>query len=175
MKLLMTSPLYYPFVFAVLMAGLLIEAIIFRAIHADPPSIYKLFAVRDKLIRVVVEGRIERHEPHFDAIYRNVNIILAGCRRLSGPHGWIAAGKDGRHLAHYPSDHIALAELPRASIPASLAPIMIELRDALEHIVDHHFGLRVLMDENRRESARIQKARAAALLKMIPAAVVHPA
>jgi len=34
--------------------------------------------------------------------------------------------------------------------------------------VHHHFGLNLLVNANRRESARIQKARAKALLKMIP-------
>jgi hypothetical protein len=163
----MTS-LYFSFGFAIFMAGLLIEALLFRAIHADPPSMYRLFAVRDKLIRAVIEGKIERHEPHFAALYRNVNILIAGCRRLSGPDGWSLAEIDGKHLAHNPAEYVELAELPHESIPTSLEPIIEQLRGALEHIVDHHFGLNLLINANRRESARIQKARAKALLKMMP-------
>jgi hypothetical protein len=160
--------LYFSIGFAIFMAGLLIEALLFRAIHADPPSMYRLFAVRDNLIRVVIEGKVERQEPHFAAIYRNVNILIAGCRRLSGPDGWSLAKIDGKHLAHRRAEYIELADLPRDALPASLEPIILQLRGALEHIVDHHFGLNVLIDASRRESARIQKSRARALLKMMP-------
>jgi hypothetical protein len=163
----MISPLFYAIGFAALMGGLLVEVRIFRAMHDDPPSIYKLFALRDKLIRLVVDKEIARREPHFDAIYKNVNIILGGCRRLSGPSGWTIAEEDGKHLAHYPHDHVKLLGLPTSAPPAQLAPISFELRDALEHIIDHHFGLYLLMDERRREQTRIQKAHARELLKML--------
>src|SRR4051812_28363882 len=142
--------------FAIFMAGLLIEALLFRAIHADPPSMYRLFAVRDNLIRLVIEGKVDRHDPYFEAIYRNVNILIAGCRRLSGPDGWSLANVDGKHLAHHLGEYIDRSELPRESVPASLEPISLQLRGALEHIAHHHFGLSVLVDANRRESARIQ-------------------
>ena len=154
--------------FAIFMAGLLIEALLFRAIHADPPSMYRLFAVRDNLIRLVIEGKVERNDPYFEAMYRNVNILIAGCRRLSGPDGWSLAKVDGKHLAHHPGESIELSELPRDSLPASLEPISLQLRGALEHIVHHHFGLTVLVNTKRRESARIQRARANALLRMMP-------
>jgi hypothetical protein len=163
----MTS-LYFSIGFAIFMAGLLIEALLFRAIHADPPSMYRLFAVRDKLIRVAIEGKIERHEPHFVVLYRNVNILIAGCRRLSGPDGWSLAEMDGKHLARNPGEYVELSELPDETLPPSLEPIVAQLRSALEHIVDHHFGLNLLINANRRESARIQKSRAEALLKMMP-------
>jgi hypothetical protein len=51
--------------------------------------------------------------------------------------------------------------------PAPLEPAFFELRDALEHIIDHHFGLYLLMDERRREQTKIQKAHAEELLKML--------
>jgi len=160
--------LYFSIGFALFMAGLLIEALLFRAIHADPPSMYRLFAVRDNLIRLVIEGKVQRHDPYFEAIYRNVNILIAGCRRLSGPDGWSLAKADGKHLAHHLGEYVELSELPRNSLPASLEPISWQLRGALEHIVHHHFGLSVLINANRRESARIQRARANALLRMMP-------
>jgi len=163
----MISPLFYAIGFAVLMGGLLVEVGIVRAIHGDPPSIYELFALRDELIRLVVDKKIARREPHFDAVYKNVNIILAGCRRLSGPDGWMVAEEDGKHLAHHPNDHVKLLELPTGSPPIQLQPVFFELRDALEHIIDHHFGLYLLMDERRREQTKIQKAHAEELLKML--------
>ena len=163
----MISPLFYAVGFAALMGGLLVEVGIFRAIHDDPPSIYKLFALRDKLIRLVVDKEIARREPHFDAIYKNVNILLGGCRRLSGPKGWMIAEEDGKHLAHHPDDYVKLFKLPTSAPPTQLEPAFLELRDALEHIIGHHFGLYLLMDERRREQTKIQKAHAAELLKML--------
>jgi hypothetical protein len=162
----MISPLFYAIGFAALMGGLLVEVRIFRAMH-DDPSIYKLFALRDKLIRLVVDKEIARREPHFDAIYKNVNIILGGCRRLSGPNGWTIAEEDGKHLAHHPNDHVKLLKLPTSAPPTLLEPIFLELRDALEHIIDRHFGLYLLIDERRREQTRIQRAHAEELLKML--------
>lgn len=163
----MISPLFFAVGFATLMGGLLVEARIFRALHDDPPSIYKLFALRDKLIRLVVDKEIARREPHFDAIYKNVNILLAGCRRLSGPKGWTIAEEDGKHLAHHPYDHVKLLELPTGAPPAPLESVLFELRDALEHIIGHHFGLYLLIDVRRREQAKIQKSHAKELLKML--------
>jgi hypothetical protein len=136
-----------PMGFALLMGGLLIEALIFRAIHADPPSKSKLDAVRDKLTRAVIEGKIDRDEPHFAAIYRNVIILSSG---------------------FHADDDVELSALPREPIPASLEPILWQLRGALEFIVDHHFGLNTLINAQRRESARTQKTRAKALLQMLP-------
>jgi hypothetical protein len=163
----MISPLFYAIGFAALMGGLLVEVGVFRAVHDDPPSIYKLFALRDKLIRLVVDKQIPRREPHFDAVYKNVNIILGGCRRLSGPNGWMIAEEDGKHLARHPHDHVKLLELPSGAPPTQLEPVFFELRDALEHIIDHHFGLYLLMGERRREQTKIQKAHAQELLNML--------
>jgi hypothetical protein len=58
----MISPLFYAIGFAALMGGLLVEVGIFRAMHDDSPSLYELFALRDKLIRLVVDQEIARRE-----------------------------------------------------------------------------------------------------------------
>jgi hypothetical protein len=162
------SPVLIAAATALLMAGLLIEACIFRALHSDAPSTYKLYAVRDHLMRLVVDGKIARNEPHFDALYCNVNILLKGCRRLSGQNGWSVAKQDGRHLARHPDDHVELAEFPRDSVPKTLVPVLDELRVALQHVVANHFGLSVVMNERRRELGRMQKERARELLSMMP-------
>src|SRR5262245_39632078 len=124
----MISPLLFAIGFAVLMAGLLIEATLFRAVHDDPPSIYSLFALRDKLVRLVVDGKIDRNDLHFEAVYRNVNVLLNACRRISGPNGWKVAEAHGKHLAHHPSDHVSLISLPQGSLPVPLEPIVVQLR-----------------------------------------------
>lgn len=136
-----------PMGFALLMGGLLIEALIFRAIHAYPPSKSKLDAVRDKLLRALIEEKIDRHEPHFAAIYRNVNILSA---------------------AYHTGDDEELAAFPREPIPASLQPIVWQLRGALEFIVERHFALNTLINSHRRELLRTQKARARKFLQMLP-------
>jgi hypothetical protein len=164
----MIPPIVFAAGAAVVMGGLLLEVCILRATHGDLPSTYKLCALRDKLIRLVVEGKIDRHEPHFDALYRNVNILLAGCRHLSGPAGWRAAEVAGRRLALYASDEAALSEIPRGVIPEALAPVLNELRAALVHVADHHVGLVLMVDARRRELARMHKERARQFLKMMP-------
>jgi hypothetical protein len=163
----MVSPIVFSVGFAVLMAGLLIEAALFRAVHDDPPSIYSLFALRDKLVRLVVDGKIERNDPHFEAVYRNVNVLLNACRRISGPNGWKVAEAHGKHLAHHPSDPVRLVSLPPGELPAPLEPVVVELRLALEHIVDRHFGLNLVISERRREQNRIRRAKAKALLQIV--------
>lgn len=163
----MISPLLIAAGAALLMVGLLIEALVFRAIHDDPPSTYMLFAARDKLIRLVIDGKIERREPHFDALYRNINIMLKGCRRLSGPEGWERAEADGIYLARHPYDHVKLVEMPQKPAPRVLDEVSEELRDSLEHLVRNHFGIFVVWDERRRELERMQKNRAKELLKIM--------
>ncbi len=171
----MILPLVFAGGTALLMFGLLIEAGIFRALHDDAPAAYKLFAVRDKLIRLVIEQKIGRREPHLDALYHNVNVLLIGCRLLSGPDGWMLAETHGKRLAHRADQKEQLARLPREAPPEVLDSVVDELREALEYVVAHHFGLFLLLDERRRELTRIQKARAKELLQMMPSAHHHPA
>lgn len=167
----MIPPIVFAAGAAVLMGGLFLEVCALRAIHGDLPSTYKLFALRDKLIRLAVEGKIDRHEPHFDALYKNVNILLTGCRHLSGPAGWLAAEAAGRRLAIYASDENALSEIPRGVVPDALEPVLNELRAALMHVANNHFGLVVMIDARRRQLARMHKERARQFLKMMPGAL----
>lgn len=169
----MIPPIIFAAGTAVLMGGLVLEVCILRAIYADLPSTYKLFALRDKLIRLVVEGKIDRHEPHFEALYRNVNILLEGCRHLSGPAGWRAAEAAGKRLARYTMDQAALSEMPRDAIPEALDPVVNEVRAALVHLADNHLGLWVMMDMRRRELARMHMERARQFLKMMPGGALH--
>jgi hypothetical protein len=167
----MIPPVVFAAGTAMLMGGLLLEVCILRAIDGDLPSTYKLFALRDKLLRLVVEGKIERHEPHFEALYRNVNILLTGCRHLSGAAGWRAAEVAGRRLALYASDEAALSEIPSGAIPDALEPVLNELRAALVHVTDSRVGLVgliLMVDARRRELARMHKERAKQFLKMMP-------
>jgi hypothetical protein len=164
----MIPPVVFAAGAAVLMGGLLLEVCILRALDGDLPSTYKLSALQDKLIRLVVEGKIDRDEPHFDALYRNVNILLTGCRYLSGSAGRRAAEVAGRRLALYASDAVALSEIPCGVIPDALEPVLNELRAALAHVADNRVGLVLMLDARRRPLARMHKERAKQFLKMIP-------
>lgn len=151
---------------ALLMAGLLIEALVFRALHDDPLSTYRLFAVRDKLIRLIAEGRVDPQDPSFQAIYRNITILLRSSRCLSGPSGWALAEKQGLALAR---GHQAepLEVVPKAKLPGALQPVMNELGAALAHLLSNHLGIFVQIDTKRREIARMQKRQAKELLTMM--------
>jgi len=164
----MIPPVVFAAGAAVLMGGLLLEVCILRALDGDLPSTYKLSALQDKLIRLVVEGKIDRDEPHFDALYRNVNILLTGCRYLSGSAGRRAAEVAGRRLALYASDEVALSEIPCGVIPDALEPVLNELRAALAHVAENRVGLVLMLDARRRALARMHKERAKQFLKMIP-------
>ena len=164
----MIPPIVFAAGTALLMGGLLVEVCILRAIDGDLPSTYKLSALRDKLVRLVVEGKIDRNEPHFDALYRNVNILLNGCGHLSGSAGWRVAELAGKRLALYAGDEAALSQMPHGAIPEALNPVLNELRVALVHVADNHVGLVVMLDARRRELARIQRDRARQFLKMMP-------
>jgi len=163
----MTSSLLYAVGFAVLMAGLLVEVAIFRAVYDDQSCTSQLSSVCDKLIRLVVDGKVDRDEPHFEALYRNVNSLLSVCHQLSGLDGWKLAKADARPRAHHSGDGVTLAPLPPNEIPSALAPIVDELRVALEHIVARRSGLHLLMNGRVRELSKLQKARARALLEIV--------
>jgi hypothetical protein len=151
---------------ALLMAGLFVEALIFRALHDDPPATYKLFAVRDRLIRLVAERKVDPNDPTFQAIYRNITILLRSTRCLSGPSGWEVAEQQGKALAHGAQAQ-RLEKVPRRELSSEFQPVMNELGAALHHLLNNHFGIFVQMDTKRREIGRMQKQQAKELLCMM--------
>ena len=163
----MISPLWISMGAAFLMAGLFIEALIFRAMHTDHPSIYRLFAVRDKLVRLVVEGKIDRHEPHFEVLYANVSLLLESGRRFGGPHGRDLVQALGNYHTDHPGRGHTQTMPPVQEVPESLLPLVTELRAALEDLIHSRVGVIVRLDSRRRGAARIRQARAKALLRMI--------
>jgi hypothetical protein len=164
----MIAPMFFAAATALLMAGLLVEVSLFRALHDDPPSMYQLYALRDRLVRLVIDRAISRDDPYFEAVYQNVNILLKGCRLLSGPDGWRVAQAHGRRLAHEYPFPPHLAHFPPGALPQALEPVLRELRDALEHLIRNHYGIWVFLHEKRRELARLQKEQAKQFLRMMP-------
>ena len=113
----MPSPIWFGAGLAFLMAGLLIQALVFHVTHMDPTAIYKLFAVRDKLIRLVIEGKIHRREPHFETLYRELNVVLRSSRSISGPEGWSRARAQGKFFARYPDGGYKTTRMSSDEIP----------------------------------------------------------
>ncbi|HTB66460.1 MAG TPA: hypothetical protein VK727_09540 [Steroidobacteraceae bacterium] len=163
----MTVALFSAILLALFMLVLLIEAAIIKMNHDDLPCAYRLYAVRDTLIRLNVEGKIARSDPYFDALYENVNMLLRCSREISGPDGWPLAAAIGHHLAHRPQDAVLPAHMPK-EVPDALIPVAKDVREALKHLTSNHFGIFIQMDATRRERARIQKVNARKLLEQIP-------
>ena len=161
----MTSPVLVAAIAAALMFGLLIEVAIFAWRRDDPPSTYQLYVVRDKLIRLVVEDKIKRNDPYFDLIYNNVTIMLKASKEISGPDGWPLAAAQGYHLAHRPDASIRITKPAADELPKLLRPVVEELTNALEHLVNNHFGVLLQIDVRKRELARMQRERAKEMIR----------
>jgi hypothetical protein len=164
----MNTQVAYAFVLAFLTFAILVRAFWLKVETGDIPCTYKLFAVRDALIRLVVEGKIRRDDPYFDAMYRNVTIMLRSSRLISGPAGWPLAAYSGRIFARQPNKGAKLVQLPSGELPKPLVPVTDELHCALSHLVDNHFGVFLQVDMNRREAIKIRKEQARQFLSLLP-------
>lgn len=162
------SPVMIAAFTALLMLGLLVEALFFTAFRDDPPATYRLFAVRDKLIRLVAEKKISAEDRMFMALYENITILLRASRCISGPEGWSLAEQIGKAFARGQIKGAAMKMLPAEDLPPALGEVIKELRGALKHLIHNHVGIFVQMDSRRRELTRMQKEQAKRLLSMIP-------
>jgi hypothetical protein len=156
----MTIQVAYAAILALVTFAVLVRAVYLAIETDDIPSTYKLFAARDALIRLVVEGKIDRNDPHFDAMYSNVTTILRSCRLLSGPRGWPLAHFSGVVFARNPAAGAKLVKMPSGSMPPVLCPIAEDITGALKHLADNHLGLVLQRDAARREVRKQQKERA---------------
>lgn len=160
---------------AALAAALLIQALLLRVMHDDQGALYKLFAVRDKLIRLVIEKKVSRYEPYFDVLYRELNLLLRSGRGISGPRSWPVATAQGKHLAHHPEIADRPVQMPANEIPEPLQSVTADLRTALVHLLRRHHGLYLQVSAERREADKIRRARARALLESMPVSIEQPA
>ncbi len=162
----------YQIAYATILAGLtflvLLKAIWLKVETDDPACTYKLFAARDALIRLSVEGKIQRDNPFFAAMYSNINILLCSSRILSGPTGWPLAKWSGKVFAHHPNSGAKLKNLPAGDLPDVLVPINSVLHVALRHLTDNHFGIFLQINSGRREARKIQKQQAKEFLQLLP-------
>jgi len=136
--------------------------------YGDASALYKLYAVRDKLVGSVVFDGVERDGKFFDALYNNVNSLVAASKCLSGAEAWPIAAKAGKHLASRKCDASECDPLiPDDAMPEKLAPIIDDLNTALGYMLENHMGICILFSSKAREQRKIQKAKARHLQEML--------
>jgi hypothetical protein len=164
----MTVQALYFVALAITLLLVLVKAAWVHLETGDLPCTYKLFAARDQLIRLVVEGKISRDDPYFHSMYTNVNTLLRSSRLISGPVGWPLAKYSGQVFAHQPSKGAKLVQFPGGNIPKVLLPIANDMSHALRHLVDNHMGIWLQTDSIRRELIKIHKEQAKQFLVNLP-------
>lgn len=80
----------------------------------------------------------------------------------------------GRRLAKCPHCRVDLVDVPNGDAPGIPEPVVEELRRALVHLLENHYGLFVVWGPRRRELIGMRKERARELLRMMPASATAP-
>ena len=142
--------------------------------YSDFSALYKIYAVRDRLIHSVVFEGVDRNDNFFDALYSNVNDLLLESRELSGSKAWTKAIITGKSLAekslaeHEYKPGSANPLIPEdANPPAVLVPVIRELDSALKYMLMNHMGFHLLFSAKKREQHKLQRQKAKDLRNMI--------
>jgi hypothetical protein len=155
---------------AIFLAGVLIIVLVITRRHGDPSATYKLYAVRDKLIHLVVFNGIDRENPWLDALFENTNrVLLHSNLLLDRPGGWSLVAAGGHHQANHPNTRRKLQPFPTSSdeCPVWIRELVPELRAALEQLARNDLVTRLLMNAQEREQRRMQRETARKLLQMM--------
>ena len=154
---------------AVFLLGVLGIALAVTLRHGDPSATYGLYAVRDKLIDACVFKGIPRANPWLDTLYENVNSVLVHSNMLSGPARWSFALAVGHFQASHPNAARKLKPFPRdpGRCPEPIRALIPEIRMALERLSESHIGVMLQMNARERGERKIQREKAAQLLKMM--------
>jgi hypothetical protein len=164
---------------AILLAGVLLVAIGVTMQHGDSRAMYRLYAIRDELIDLVVFKGVDRENPWLDALYGNVNRVLLHSNLLGGPAGWSSAAIVGRLQANDPVGEAKLHPFPATSedCPEVIRALAPELRAALKDLLRNHLGIGIQLNARERAQRRIQRQNARTLLQMMIKDVLceHPA
>lgn len=136
------------------------RAVWFSIVQAEKTSSYPLFAVRDRLIAIVVAGDVSRDDPWLTSVYDVVNTMLTISNVIAGPRrGWRRAIAAGRHIAEHPTADPAI-ELPDSIPPEELQPILKDLDGAAAHMINNHAGFVLLQLYGRAREAQLRKQKA---------------
>lgn len=164
----MTSVVLVLIAIAIMLGGTLILAFCLHLLYGDTSASYKLFAVRDKLIRLDIAGEINPDDPWFKHTYEQVNALLQCSYMLSRARGWVVAGQAGRRFAErrfrvrtkaaQGNDH--RVEAPVSKPPEPLVPVLEELEIALDRLLDTHMGWIILVNSATRQYRKLYKQKA---------------
>lgn len=164
----MTAVLFVLFATALLLLGFLAIAVILSVAYGDSSASYRLFAVRDKLIRLDIAGEIDSDDPWFEHTYHQVNDLLQCSYMLSGARGWLVADEAGKRFAERRFRARAMAdgeadqEVDRLNTrpPEALLPALEELDEALDQLLNTHMGWVFLLNSASRQYRKMYKQRA---------------
>nr|PZN19268.1 MAG: hypothetical protein DIU80_21795 [Chloroflexota bacterium] len=142
--------------------GTLVLALYCQIRFGDESAAYPLFAVRDKLIGMVVFDGVDRADPWLDYLYESANAILTGCHVMGGPAGWPRAAAFGERYGGKSSRKTegSLPSRPDSPLEPRFAAAVEDLEAAVSHLLKHHIGWRTFMSSAERERRRIQRQRA---------------
>ncbi|QOC22348.1 hypothetical protein IC757_15235 [Wenzhouxiangella sp. AB-CW3] len=153
---------------AIMLAGALVLALCLSVLYGDTSASYRLFAVRDKLVRLDIAGDIDPDDPWFNHTYEQVNSLLQCSYMLSKTRGWIVADQAGKRFAErrfrvrakaaQADDHRAKA--PTSRPPEPLVPILQELDLALDQLLNTHMGWIILLNSATRQYRKLYKQKA---------------
>lgn len=171
----MSLLLYGLAVLTVFLFAVWVQAIVITDKHRDTTATYPLFAVRDSLVRAVVFEGVARDDPWLNALYEQVNMILAGSHVVSGPgNGWSHAAALGRKLGQAASDFEEPSPLPHGHpIPAPVAKILPEIDRSLTQLIRQHRGLQILINEERRTRNKERRRLAKNFKASLPSPGTH--
>ena len=126
MSAILPTILLVELMLAIYLVGVLIVAISVTMRHGDSTATYRLYAIRDELIDLVVFKGVDRENPWLEALYENINLVLShpiAKRRL------------------HPFPNRSSEDCPE--VIRALAP---ELLSALKHLRRNHLGPRILRE-----------------------------
>lgn len=151
----------------VFLAGVLAIAVVLYFRHGDSSASYKLFALRDRLIRLNIEKKVSADDPWFRYTYDGVNSLLWCSNALSGVDGWMVAKIAGKKVAKSAFDEeCGKVVRPRkesgidGNPPEELVPVFHSLRDALDDLLNSHIGWMTFHNSRAREYVRLYKTQA---------------
>jgi len=147
----------------VIFAGLLAMALAIDVIHGDDSATYKLFAIRDRVMGSVVFEGVERHNPWVDWMYGGLTMLLACSHVFCGPRRWSLASMIGAKLGTM-GDQRGAFPPPNTPVPEKLLPVLKDFQAALEHLMRHHIGWKVLLSSRLKAQRKEQRKRAEEML-----------
>ena len=158
------------FIVGIALAAWWVESLVFLAMLVPTPGVDDLAEVRDTLWIALHEGRISAREPAFEALYRNVDLLLSISVLTNDPlRRRVRNGKDEKMSWRWVSVE-ELAALPAEPWPLTLRASVRQLQTVMERWLQEPIWINAGLNFYRHRLVRSQRNLAAAMLKMLAAA-----